>query len=77
MNFLSIKLEEWWEDYAYLRPRYPLAPTINMSGLCVFFEDHFWPPEDGTQITRSAITVYYILKEWKLLYRCGIYKIES
>ena len=51
MNFLSIKLEEWWEDYAYLRPRYPLAPTINMSGLCVFFEDHFWPPEDGTQIT--------------------------
>ena len=77
MNFLSIKVEEWWEDYAYLRPRYPIAPTINISGPCVFFEENFWPAQDGTQIIRSAIMLYYLLKEWKLLYRYEIYEIAS
>jgi hypothetical protein len=24
------QLEEWWEQFAYLRPRYPIAININV-----------------------------------------------
>lgn len=29
---ITIKLEAWWEDLAYLTPRYPSAPLINIGG---------------------------------------------
>ena len=61
-------LERWWEEETYLKPRYPIAPMINVSGPVMLCED-IWPALKGTQINRAAIMLYYLLNEWKLLYR--------
>ena len=61
-------LERWWEEVTYLKPRYPIAPMINVSGPVMLCED-IWPALKGTQINRTAIMLYYLLSEWKLLYR--------
>ena len=45
-----------------------MAPLINMSGPVFLYED-IWPALEGTQINRTAILLYYLLNEWKLLYR--------
>ncbi|XP_028393021.1 peroxisomal carnitine O-octanoyltransferase-like [Dendronephthya gigantea] len=60
-------LEKWWEEEAYLKPRYPIAPLINVSGPMMLYED-IWPALKGTQIKRTAITLHFLLNEWKLLY---------
>ncbi|CAB4026922.1 peroxisomal carnitine O-octanoyltransferase-like, partial [Paramuricea clavata] len=61
-------LEKWWEEVGYLKSRYPIAPFINVSGPVLLYED-IWPALEGTQINRTAIMLYYLLNEWKLLYR--------
>lgn len=59
-------LEKWWEDYAYLMGRVPVGPLMNFSGPGPYI-DHVWPPKEGTQIERTAISTYYTLVFWKLL----------
>ncbi|XP_015752123.1 PREDICTED: peroxisomal carnitine O-octanoyltransferase-like [Acropora digitifera] len=64
---LSVKLETWWEDAAYLSPRLPSAPFINFAGT-IGLKDA-WPVQHGTQIKRSALLTHAILYVWQKLYR--------
>ncbi|XP_013407004.1 peroxisomal carnitine O-octanoyltransferase-like [Lingula anatina] len=61
-------LEKWWEEYAYLRGRYPSSPIVNFAGPGPY-SFKFWPPKEGTQVPRCAITTYYTLKYWQMLRR--------
>ena len=65
---MSLQLEKWWEEVAYLKPRYPMAPIINVSGPIMLYED-IWPALEGSQVNRTATVLYFLLNEWKLLYR--------
>src|SRR5207249_131363 len=58
-------LEEWWLEYAYLRTRQPLIPYSNMAGPLPSFD--FWPPQVGTRIERTALSLHANLSFWKLL----------
>ncbi|CAL1532423.1 unnamed protein product [Lymnaea stagnalis] len=58
-------LEEWWEDVAYLELRLQ-RPLMNMGGPAPYSDD-VWPPMPGSQIPRTALSMYYILKFWQLI----------
>lgn len=60
-------LEEWWEDLAYLTPRYPSAPLINIGGPIPITD--LWPVQNGTQIKRAATYTHAFLLIWQRLYR--------
>lgn len=60
-------LEEWWEDVAYLTPRYPSAPMVNIGGPIPVTD--IWPVQTGAQVTRAAIFTHAFLKVWQELYR--------
>lgn len=64
---ITIKLEAWWEDLAYLTPRYPSAPLINIGGPIPITD--LWPVQNGTQIKRAAIYTHAFLLIWQRLYR--------
>lgn len=32
-HHMFVQLEEWWEQFAYLQPRYPTAVNINWQGV--------------------------------------------
>ena len=65
---IFLQLEKWWEDKAYLEGRYPISPLVNFVGPAPYMLD-IWPPEDGTQIERAAIGLWYNMKFWQLLRR--------
>jgi len=56
----------WWEDFAYLEGRYPSAPFVNFGGPGPYMH-HCYPPQEGTQIERGAMILYYSLRFWKLI----------
>ncbi|KAL9966589.1 hypothetical protein ACROYT_G024691 [Oculina patagonica] len=60
-------LEVWWEDVAYLTPRYPSAPMINIGGPISITD--MWPVQSGTQIKRAALFTHAFLLIWQKLYR--------
>ncbi|RMX56747.1 hypothetical protein pdam_00021211, partial [Pocillopora damicornis] len=60
-------LKEWWEDVAYLTPRYPSAPMVNIGGPIPVTD--IWPVQTGAQVTRAAIFTHAFLKVWQELYR--------
>ncbi|XP_020625298.1 peroxisomal carnitine O-octanoyltransferase-like isoform X3 [Orbicella faveolata] len=60
-------LEPWWEDLAYLTPRYPSAPLINVAGPLPITD--MWPVQNGTQIKRAAVFTHAYLLIWQRLYR--------
>ena len=35
--------------------------------------EDIWPAVKGTQIKRAAITLHFLLNEWKLLYKYEVY----
>jgi len=59
-------LEAWWEDLAYLTPRYPSAPLINVAGPLPITD--MWPVQNGTQIKRAAVFTHAYLLIWQRLY---------
>ncbi|CAH1788913.1 unnamed protein product [Owenia fusiformis] len=59
-------LEKWWEDFAYLSWRKPIAPLVNFTGPAPYM-DKVWPAKYGTQIERASLVLYYSLVYWKLL----------
>ncbi|XP_022102339.1 peroxisomal carnitine O-octanoyltransferase-like isoform X2 [Acanthaster planci] len=61
-------VEQWWEDYAYLHTRSPLAVQCNMGGMppC---HDNIWPPLEGTQCERAAILAWYTLDYFQKMRR--------
>ncbi|XP_074652044.1 peroxisomal carnitine O-octanoyltransferase-like isoform X2 [Tubulanus polymorphus] len=61
-------LAKWWDDAAYLSSREPVVPVLNIAGPSPM-HDHYWHPEEGTQIERAALLVYYATKFWQTLHR--------
>ncbi|XP_028672955.2 peroxisomal carnitine O-octanoyltransferase [Erpetoichthys calabaricus] len=59
-------LEEWWLNSAYLEVRIPSQLNVNFGGPGPYLE-HYWPPQDGTQLDRACISVWYTLLFWQLL----------
>lgn len=53
-----LQVEEWWETFAYLRPRAPIAVNTNWHG-CL---PGTWGPESVTQAQAAAIMIHHILK---------------
>ncbi|DBA00919.1 TPA: hypothetical protein N0F65_006119 [Lagenidium giganteum] len=51
-------IEEWWETFAYLQPRYPSAININWYGVL----PGNWGPRDMSQCEAASIFVHAILK---------------
>lgn len=51
-------LEEWWETFAYLQPRYPSAININWYGVL----PGNWGPRDMSQCEAASIFTHAILK---------------
>uniref|UniRef100_H3HDE6 Choline/carnitine acyltransferase domain-containing protein n=1 Tax=Phytophthora ramorum TaxID=164328 RepID=H3HDE6_PHYRM len=51
-------IEEWWETFAYLQPRYPSAININWYGVL----PGNWGPRDMSQCEAASIFTHAILK---------------
>lgn len=51
-------IEEWWESFAYLQPRYPSAININWYGVL----PGNWGPQDMSQCEAASIFAVAILK---------------
>jgi len=51
-------LEEWWEMFGYMKPRYPSAININWYGVL----PGNWGPRDMTQCEAAAIITDALLK---------------
>ncbi|OQR95058.1 choline/Carnitine O-acyltransferase [Achlya hypogyna] len=51
-------LEEWWETFAYMKPRYPSAININWYGVL----PGNWGPRDMSQCESAAIFTVALLK---------------
>ncbi|TMW62458.1 hypothetical protein Poli38472_005076 [Pythium oligandrum] len=56
-------IEEWWETFAYLQPRYPSAININWYGVL----PGNWGPRDMSQTEAATIFTHAILKFRKAL----------
>ncbi|XP_046550844.1 peroxisomal carnitine O-octanoyltransferase-like [Haliotis rubra] len=65
-NWLVIPTLKWWEDHAYLEWRMPSALLVNMAGPGPYMRD-IWPARDGTQLERTALLLYYMVKFWQVL----------
>ncbi|XP_048580177.1 peroxisomal carnitine O-octanoyltransferase isoform X2 [Nematostella vectensis] len=61
-------LSQWWEEEAYLRPRSPVAPLVNIGGPFMMQED-VWPPAEGTLLKRAAFVIFALLDTWQKIYR--------
>ncbi|KAJ8288439.1 hypothetical protein COCON_G00010980 [Conger conger] len=59
-------LEEWWLNSAYLEVRIPSQLNVNFGGPAPYLE-HCWPPQAGTQLERTSISLWYSLQYWDLL----------
>ncbi|KAF5927849.1 hypothetical protein HPG69_000755 [Diceros bicornis minor] len=59
-------LEEWWLNVAYLDVRAPSQLNVNFAGPAPHFE-HYWPPQEGTQLERGSISLWHNLSYWQLL----------
>ncbi|XP_029444668.1 peroxisomal carnitine O-octanoyltransferase [Rhinatrema bivittatum] len=59
-------LEEWWLNSAYLDVRSPSQLNVNFGGPAPYCE-HFWPPNEGTQLERGALSVWNTVQFWDLL----------
>lgn len=59
-------LEEWWLDAGYLEVRIPTQLNMNIGGPGPYLE-HWWPPEEGTQLQRASISTWHILQYWNLI----------
>ncbi|XP_066301404.1 peroxisomal carnitine O-octanoyltransferase-like isoform X1 [Branchiostoma lanceolatum] len=59
-------LSEWWYNFAYLEPRYPTPVYVNISGPSPAHE-HYWPPQDGSQLERAGLALWHTLNFWKLM----------
>lgn len=59
-------LEEWWEKYIYLAPRYPIYPWINFGGPA---PRAAFPAEKGSQLPRAALFTYITMRFWRELRR--------
>ncbi|XP_032090545.1 peroxisomal carnitine O-octanoyltransferase [Thamnophis elegans] len=57
-------LEEWWLNTAYLETRLSTQIYHNFGGPGSYIE-HYWPIKEGTQIERTSISVWHILKFWE------------
>lgn len=55
------QLEKWWEHYAYLSSREPMATLGNMVGPLFAIND-VWPPWSGTQLERSSVFIWVALQ---------------
>lgn len=64
---LSIQLDKWWHEVAYMEARSPL-PYMNMGGPGPYGDD-VWPPVPNSQITRAGILMHYTIKFWQFIYR--------
>ncbi|GLD99250.1 hypothetical protein PINS_up007968 [Pythium insidiosum] len=51
-------IEEWWETFAYLQPRYPSAININWYGVL----PGNWGPRDMSQVEAATIFTHALLK---------------
>jgi hypothetical protein len=51
-------LEEWWETFAYLQPRYPSAININFYGVL----PGNWGPRDMSQVEAASIFTVALLQ---------------
>ncbi|GMF29263.1 unnamed protein product [Phytophthora lilii] len=60
-------IEEWWETFAYLQPRYPSAININWYGVL----PGNWGPRDMSQCEAASIFTHAILKFRKNLLECA------
>jgi hypothetical protein len=74
--FLSFQLESWWEEFAYLRTREPHIPFVNFAGPGPYI-DSYWPPQDGTQLERGSLALWFTLKYWQILRQLVFLMIDS
>lgn len=51
-------LEEWWEEFAYLRARYPIATWINWTGASPAID---WSPYRVSQVEAAALFTRHLL----------------
>lgn len=59
-------LEEWWLNVAYLDVRIPSQLNVNFAGPATHIE-HFWPPQENTQLERGSLVLWYNLNYWQSL----------
>uniref|UniRef100_A0A8D0HQR9 Peroxisomal carnitine O-octanoyltransferase n=2 Tax=Sphenodon punctatus TaxID=8508 RepID=A0A8D0HQR9_SPHPU len=59
-------LEEWWLNVTYLEARLSTQIYYNFGGAGPYLE-HYWPPEEGTQIKRGCIAIWHTLQFWELI----------
>ena len=59
-------IEEWWEIFAYLRPRYPSAININWYGVL----PGTWGPRDMSQTEAASIFTIAVLNFREMLLTC-------
>lgn len=52
-------LEDWWEEFIYLRPRWPIAVWINWQGTSPNLD---WAPWNLTQVEAAALSVVHVLR---------------
>jgi hypothetical protein len=62
-----VQLEEWWETFAYLQPRYPIAVNINWHGVM----PGTWGTLPVTQAEAAAMFTRHILGFRESLVRYG------
>jgi hypothetical protein len=62
----ATQLEEWWEYFAYLQPRYPTAININWQGVM----PGAWGSLVVSQAEAAAMFTRHILKFRETLVRC-------
>ncbi|XP_069504492.1 peroxisomal carnitine O-octanoyltransferase isoform X2 [Ambystoma mexicanum] len=59
-------LEEWWLNAAYLDVRMPSQLNVNFGGPAPYIE-HYWPPQEGTQLERGSIAIWHTLQYWDII----------
>lgn len=62
-SVLSLQLEQWWLDTAYLEGRSPSQLSVNFAGPAPYLE-HSWPPAEGTDLERASIFSWHMLQYW-------------
>ncbi|XP_056617663.1 peroxisomal carnitine O-octanoyltransferase [Triplophysa dalaica] len=61
-------LEDWWLDTAYLELRIPSQLNVNFGGPTAYLE-HCWPAQEGTQLERASLILWFSLQYWDLIRR--------
>lgn len=59
-------LEDWWLDTAYLELRIPSQLNVNFGGPTAYLE-HCWPAQEGTQLERASVVLWFTLQYWDLI----------